>query len=220
MSLITAKGTDVEKNLSKKNVDLSEVYIRLKEGESIKVRLLGVSDYVEYLAHSSFAHKVYTQPCIAPTGETCPLCVAGKSGIEEFDALYPRKRYMFAFADLDKGSIRVWDCSKAQAKALIAAIKEYEDNINDIAFNFKRSGTRTETTYTLNPILKMKDDDVKKFHEFDGQEVTIEFFENVLQPRSVDMMLDVLAQAEFPVEQYFPDYTPKEATAADGTPNF
>lgn len=210
MSLITAKGSEVELSINKKKVDLSQAYIRLKEGDSVKVRLLGTDDYVEYLAHSSFAHKVYTQPCITPTGEVCPLCVAGKSGEEEFDILYPKKRYLFAFADLDSGDIRVWDCSKAQAKVLINAIKEYADDINEIAFNFKRSGTKTETTYSLNPILKLKGDDVEKFRKFDGEKVTLEFFESVLQPRTKDMMLDVLMAAEFPVEEYFPDYVPKD----------
>lgn len=209
MSLITARGSQVEENLNAKKVDLSKVYIRLKEGESVKVRLLGINDFVEYESHGSFDLGVYTQPCITPTGQKCPLCTASKAGIEKFDVLYPRKRYLFAFGDIATGEVKVWDCSKGQAKTLLATIKEYEDNINEIAFNFKRSGTKVETTYTLNPILKLKGEDEEKFNSFNGVTVEDSFFEGVLQPRSVEMMLDVLNNAEFPVEEYFPNYVAK-----------
>lgn len=216
MSLITGKGNDINFG---GNVDLKTVFIRLKDKDSVKVRVLGLTDYVEYKAHSSFEHKVYTQPCVAPLGEECPNCVASKSGVEGFEGLYARKRYVFAFADLDKGQIRVWDCSKNQAKDLIAQIEEYADDINDIAFNFKRTGNKTDTSYKLNPILKMKGDDQEKFNAFDGVEVNMEFFESVLVPRTRDLMIKVLDEAGFPVKEYFPDYTPEgEEAPTNNTP--
>ena len=214
MSLITGKGSEVQFT---DNVDLSKVYIRLKANETVKVRVLGTDDYVEYKAHGSFSHKVYTQPCIAPNGVECPLCIASKSGVEGFDALYPRKRYVFAFGDIETGEIRAWDCSKNQAKELLSQIKEYEDDLGDIAFNFKRTGNGKETSYKLNPILKMKGDMVDKFHKFDEEEVPLSFFESVLVPRSEKLMKDVLYQAEFPMTDFFPDYVKPEDRAEGNT---
>lgn len=206
MSLITARGSQI--SFSSK-VDMKKVFIRLKENEAVRVRVLDVSDYVEYKAHSSFSHKVYTQPCIEPTGTGCPLCKASKSGVNTFDSLYARKRYLFAFADIDSGELRVWDCSKAQAKDLLAQIQEYKDDIAETAFNFKRTGNKTETSYKLNPILKMKGEDVEKFHKFDDVEVEMSFFESVLIPKSEKMMMDILNEAGFPMGDFFPNYAPE-----------
>lgn len=213
MSLISAKGSEVNFN---NKVDLKKVYIRLKENEGVRVRVLGLTDYVEYKAHSDFSNKVYTQPCVEPLGTPCPLCIASKSGVEGFDGLYPKKRYLFAFADIDTGELRVWDCSKGQAKDLLAQIKEYADDIADIAFNFKRTGQKTETSYKLNPILKMKGDDQEKFDKFNDVKVEMSFFESVLVPRTEKMMLDILNDAGFPMMDYFPNYTSEEV--AEGTP--
>lgn len=218
MSLITAKGSEVTFN---SKVDLKKVYIRLKENESVRVRVLGVTDYVEYKAHSDFSNRVYTQPCVEPLGNSCPLCVASKSGVEGFDGLYPKKRYLFAFADIDSGQLRVWDCSKGQAKDLLGQIKEYADDIADIAFNFKRTGNKTETSYKLNPILKMKGDDQEKFNKFDNVKVEMSFFESVLIPRTEKMMLDILNDAGFPMIDYFPNYIADVADeGSDEAPNF
>lgn len=204
MSLITGKGEEINFN----SVDLKELFIRLKDGESVKVRVLGLADYVQYKAHSDYGNKIYTQPCIAPTGKTCPLCTAGKSGDEQFKNLYAKNRYLFAFADITTGKLRVWDCSYGQAKDLIGQIKEYADDINETAFNFKRTGTKTDTSYKLNPILKLKGDDVDKFHAFDDASVELSFFESCLQPKSEQLMMDVLNEAGFPVSEYFPEYIP------------
>ena len=214
MSLISGKGSEINFN----SVDLKEVFIRLKDGEAVKVRVLGLADYVEYKAHSDFGNKIYTQPCIAPTGKTCPLCVAGKSGDENFKGLYAKKRYLFAFADINTGKLRVWDCSYGQAKDLIGQIKEYADDITETAFNFKRTGTKTETSYKLNPILKMKGDDIDKFHVFDDVTVEIDFFESCLVPKSEQLMMDILNDAGFNVTEHFPDYVPSsEQNNTEGT---
>lgn len=203
MSLISGKGNDIDFSTK---VDLSQAMIRLKENESVKVRILAVGDYVEYSSHADFNNKIYTQPCLAPLGKACPLCIAGKSGIEQFKNLYAKKRYLFAMADLDSGVIKMFDASKSQAKDLIGQIAEYADSINEIAFNFKRTGNKTETSYKLNPILKMKGDDVDKFHALDEVQVTMENYESVLVPRKEQLLMDVLNDAGFPMKQFFPDY--------------
>lgn len=201
--MFTARGTEVQENINKKKVDLKNVYYRMKSGESAKVRLLGTTDYVEYISHGSFSHKVYTQPCVAVIGKECPLCIASKSGVEGFDALYPRKRYVFVFADLVSGELKALDVSKNQAKKLIEDIVEYTDEINEIAFNLKKTGESTNTIYSLNPILKMKGQEPVQFEAGADLEVTDEFLNSVLVPRSEELQIKTLAEAGFPVEEYF-----------------
>lgn len=216
MSIITAKGSQVTENVNKKNIDFKKVFIRLKDGESVKVRILGVEDFVEYKAHANgFNLGIYSQPCIAPTGKECPLCVAHQSGIEGFvEPLKVSNRYMVAMADIESGELRVWDCSKKQLKTFISQLEEYKEIIEDgdeLAFTFKRTGTGTSTSYTLSPILKLKQDLKEGYSKFDNMTVEIDFFEAVLQPRSEKMMVSILKDAKFPTDEYFPHIQLDEA---------
>lgn len=202
MSIFTARGEQVKESINRQSVDLSKVRMTLKSGQSRKVRLLGVNDYVEYKAHSDFQNKIYTQPCISVLGKECPLCIAHKSGIEKFEGLVPKKRYVFAFGDMETGTVMTLDVSKGQAKKLISSIEEYKEEINELAFNLKKEGEKTETAYILNPIIKMKGNDQEQFDALEGIEVTDEFFSTVLSPRSEELMIKVLAEADFPVAEF------------------
>jgi hypothetical protein len=207
MSLFTATGEQAKQSASKKNVDLKTAYIRLKEGESVRVRVLGLTDYVEYKAHGDFNLGIYTQPCITPqTGELDPLCIASKSGVEGFEKLAPKKRYIFALYDIDMKAVRFWDCSKTQATKMIGDIEEYKESILDgdvLAFNFKRTGNKTETVYSLNPILKLDEKGKEGFASADEVQVEMKDFEAVLIPRTVEQQIEALKQAGFPVDEYF-----------------
>ena len=203
MSLFTAIGQEAKESANKKGVDLKTAYIRLKENESVRVRVLGVTDYVEYKAHGDFNLGIYTQPCIAVTGQECPMCIASNSGIEGFERLKPKKRYIFALFDIDMKQVRYWDASKSQATKLISQIEEYADSLGEIAFNFKRTGTKTDTSYNLNPILKL---DAKGKEGFEaGSEVVVELkdFESVLIPRTPEQQVEALQNAGFPVHEFF-----------------
>lgn len=203
-SIYTARGQEAKASVEKGKVDLKKAYYRMKSGDSIKVRVLTPEDYVEYLSHSSYMHKVYTQPCVSVLGQECALCKASKSGIEEFEALYPRKRYLFVFADMATGELRALDVSKNQAKKLIADIEEYKEDLDSLAFNLKKSGEGTNTGYSLNPIIKMKGDDSEKFEACSGLEVTDEYLNTVLTPRSLELQVKTLKEAGFPTDEYFP----------------
>lgn len=218
MSLFTARGEQVKENINKTKVDLTKVQIRLKQNDSVKVRVLGVNDYVEYLAHSSFNHKIYTQPCVSVIGEECPLCIASKSGVEGYDTLVPRKRYIFAFGDMESGEVKILDVSKNQAKKLIADIEEYKEDINDIAFNLKKVGEGTSTGYSLNPILKMRGNDAELFDALEGVEVTDDFFGSVLVPRKKELQVKILHESGFDVEAFgmeLPEEQEQEEKATD-----
>ncbi|MZP28667.1 hypothetical protein GTO91_02900 [Heliobacterium undosum] len=205
MSVITAKGKAAKESANKKNssIDFKKVYIRLKDGDSVRVRLLTPEDYVEYRAHSAYLQGIFTQPCIHPAGQKCAHCEAGHSGLEEFQGLRARKRYLFAMADLDEGIIRVFDASKGQAQGIIQTIEQYTDHLRDLAFVFKRTGTKVETSFTLNPIIKLKPEDQEKFDSFNETTVEDDFYETVLQPRTRQQQIEELEKAGFPIERFF-----------------
>lgn len=211
MSLFTATGEQAKVSATKKKLDLKVAYIRLKENESVRVRVLGVTDYVEYLAQGNYNLGIYDQPMIDKLlGYPSPLTVACNSGIEGFDKLYPRKRYIFALYDIDQKMVRFWDCSNAQATKMIGDIEEYAENINEIAFNFKRTGTKTETVYSLNPILKLDATGKEGFDSGEGITVKVADFDAVLVPRSEEQQINALKQAGFPVEKFFANSVEEE----------
>jgi hypothetical protein len=215
MGVITARGKAAKESANKatSNIDWKNIFIRLKDGESVRVRILGPEDYAEYKAHGNYNSGIFTQPCIEPDGKDCAMCDAAKIAkdnesnkeLESFKGLYRKNRYLFAMADIDQGMLRFFDASKGQAKPLIDAIDQYEDSLSEVAFVFKRMGQKTETTYILSPILKLKAPDKEKFAKFDGEMVDEGMFDMVLQPRSREQQIEELAKAGFPVRDYFPD---------------
>ncbi|MCS0827445.1 hypothetical protein NX029_26375 [Cytobacillus firmus] len=205
-SLFTAKGEEAVASANKKNLDLKKVYIRLKEGESVRVRLLGITDDTvrEYMAQGDFNLGIFTQPDIAPLlGEPSPLTVASRAGIEKFEKLYPKKRYLIVFADIDSGELRVFDGSKSQGVAVQDLMKEYDESKDDVAFTFKRTGTKTDTTYNLIPIMKLKPEDKEKFEAAGELKVDADFLDNVLVPRTKEQQIELLEKAGFPVKDFF-----------------
>jgi len=126
MSVVTARGKAAKESANKvsSSIDWKKIFIRLKDGESVRVRVLGPEDYAEYKAHGSYNFGIFTQPCIAPTGQDCAMCEASNAGLEEFKGLYAKKRYLFAFADIDEGMVRIFDASKGQAKSLIETVEQ------------------------------------------------------------------------------------------------
>ncbi len=197
---IKRRGSEVDATINQKKVDFKKQAIRLKENESIRVRVLSASDYVEYDSHGSFNNGIYTQPC---AGTDCPLCVASKHGGEDFKDLYIKPRFMFAFADLDTGEVRFWDGSKNQAQAVISQIQEYKEDLGEFAFNFKRTGSGTGTAYTLNLIPRLKKEDEPKFRQFDEEVVEDEFFDAICTSKTPKFIVKLLKEAGFPVEDHF-----------------
>lgn len=201
MSAITARGTQAKENANKKNrVDTKKIYLRLKENQGHKVRVLGVMDYVEYQAVGDYNLGIYTQP----VSENSPLLVAHQFGGEKFKNLYKKPRYVFVFASLETGELVALECSKNQAKALISNIDEYSQHINTVAFNLKKTGSDTNTGYALNPMLSMSPEEKAVFDKFDGQTVEDSFFEDIIQPKGDQFLAKLLKEAGFDVETYLP----------------
>ncbi len=205
MSVVTARGRAVKESVNKKqnqNIDLNKVFIHLKDGDSVRVRILSEEDYVEYLAHGDYNLGIYTQPCITSDGQKCAHCEAANSGVEGFEKHYAKKRYLFAVADIDENMVRVFDATKGQAKGLMDSIESYSESIGEVAFTLKRTGTKTETKYTLAPILKLKPADKEKFDSFEKHNVEDAFFETVLQARTREQQIEELQRAGFPVQRF------------------
>ena len=206
MSLFTKKGAEAQKSASEKGLDLKKVYIRLKDGDSVRVRLLGVTDNTvrEFKAHGDFKKGIYTSACIAPAGVECPYCIAANSGVEGFQDFYARKRYLITFADIDTGSLRVWDASKQQGEAMLKLFGEYASAKDTMAFTFKRTGSgASDTSYNLIPIFELDEKGKESFEKVGKLEVADDFLDSVLIPRSREDMITNLKNAGFPVEQFF-----------------
>lgn len=215
MSVITNRGKQAKESANKKKLDFKKLYIRLKDGDSVRVRIPSVDEYVEYLSHGAYDLGIYTQPCIAPTGARCAFDeVADYVRTMEIDkddkdhpyykyrGLYAKPRYLFAFYDIDEAMVRLFDASKEQARGLIDNIEEYADNLDELAFTFKRTGEKNATKYALSPIIKMKADDKEKFESFDG-EVEVTLYEQALSPRTFEQQVEELAKAGFPIDEVF-----------------
>lgn len=218
MSIIIGRGEDAKKAIedNSTSIDLKKIFIKLKANESIRVRVLTKFDYVAYKAHGHFQNGIYTQPCIKASEGRCLLCEAAnyegelvdevynsftKKNESEWKSMFARKRVMFAFADLEDGEIRVFDATRNQADGLIATIDEYGDDLEDIAFTFKRTGDGRDTTYTLSPIMPNRMKDVQEaFDKFDGEEVETDLFIEALQARTIEQQAKELQKAGFPVK--------------------
>lgn len=224
MSIIMGRGEEAKKAIENGGGnDGSKVeFIKLKPGESKRVRILSKFDYVAYKAHGHFKNGIFTQPCIKETGERCFLCEASAykgdligteidtvknmkgEDVSEWASMYAKKRVLFAFVDLDEDEIRVFDATKNQADAIIPTIDEYGDDLDDMAFTFKRVGDKMDTSYSLNPIMPKKMKEIQEvFDKYEGQEVTDEVFLDTLQPRTAEEMTKDLKKAGFPVKEVF-----------------
>jgi len=210
MGIIKAKGLEA-KNLAEQD-DNAEI-LRLKDGDSVKVRILAPDDYVAYTSAGDFENGIYAQP----VDDESPLLKAYEEGGKTFSNLKPKTRYLFAFADLATGKIVGFDGSRNQAKTLISTIEEYSDSLDDIPFNLKREGKSTDTTYSLRPIIKLKGDDKEKFEELEGETVEMDFYEQALQPSTDEFLVKLLTDVDPDIkDELFPDVDISEFEDGDG----
>ncbi|GAK00889.1 hypothetical protein [Geomicrobium sp. JCM 19055] len=210
MSLLTKTGQEARESANqvpKKKVDFDKDYIKLKTDQSVRVKLMGTEDYVEFMQHNLFrdgGNGILPQPCIEPLGKECAFCIASQSGVEGFDELRAKKRYLFAFYDIDNQQVRYFNASKNQGQKIMSTIEEYSEEVDEYAFKFVRTGEGTATSYDLNLIPKLKDEAGKEGFELAKEEsVEIKDFEEMLIPRTYEQQIDQLRKAGFPVADYF-----------------
>lgn len=213
MSVIKSIGEEARASLlreekPKKKIDYKKLFIKLNDGESVRVRLLGIMDYAPYEAHEAYGLlKPYRQPCRAKIGkcaydEAYAYAERLPEGheLKKFVALKAKERWLFAFADIDMGEIRLIDLSRSQAKTIVKQIEEYKNHIDKVAFKLSRTGSSTDTTYTLSPLLSLDDPDQVKFAKFDGVTVDPSLYGDSLYVRTYEQQLEALKNAGFPIE--------------------
>ncbi|MCM3639681.1 hypothetical protein M4D68_00780 [Priestia aryabhattai] len=201
MSAIVSKGQQAKENANKKDrINLKDVLVKLKEGQSHKVRVLSAEDYVEYMSAGDFNIGIYTQ-AITPDS---PLLVAHAKGGEKFKNLYKKNRFCFVFASLETGGLVALQVSKNQAQTIISNIEDYKESLGTFAFNIKRTGSDTSTVYSLNPIIQMKPEEKATFDKFNDVVVTDEFYEQVLEPKDDVFLAKLLKEAGFDTDTHLP----------------
>jgi hypothetical protein len=211
MGIFTGKGKAIKEEMKKnqrkndgEKLDYKKIKINKdlkKEGDSIRVRVLGAEDFTTYEAHGSFEKGIWTTPCINPTGDgdqRCLHCEASKH--ESHKDLKASTRFLFAFYDFDMEMVRYIDVSYGQGGKLMDDIEEYEEDLAEYGFTLKRQGTGTKTAYKLSPILKLKGADKEAFEKGDELKVEEDFFEKALYIKNTNQMGIDLENAGFDVE--------------------
>lgn len=186
-----SKREELRKKLFSKSlpdVDFKKLKIKLKDGDSIRVRIPNAFNYDYFNCHESFNAKIYPSPCRKDRGE-CAYCQALELSeklpseyaqlAEDLKELKLKTKWELVFYDIDEGLLRVLTVAPKHAKALVQVIEEYEDALDSYAFKLSRSGSSTDTTYSLTPILKLNNSDAEKFKKFEEIELTDDFVERV-----------------------------------------
>ena len=228
MSVFISTGSDILNTLNsdksqnkndQEKIDFKKLYINLKDGESVNIRFLGSEDVKMYKSHGKYDLKLYNQTCTMKSHNQCAYCEAYKyakeNNIDGWKDIYGKNRYLFAMFDLDQKETRIFSASKGQAKSLFSTICEYKDDLN-LSFKFSRSGEKVETTYTLSPVIRIKNEEHKKaLEDSNNMEVPSELFENALIVRSYLGQIKHLKELGFPNPEIFETEEVNEKTITE-----
>ncbi|WP_018755159.1 hypothetical protein [Paenibacillus terrigena] len=185
MSMFTKRGTDAVTAAQTEKETKESAIVPFGSGTTLKVRVKGVADSVEYYAYSMFG-KVNTFVPKEPAERNVKGYIttnptvwdqaadllyadanAAKTAGDETKAedlrkqayLYKGKpKYLVGFGNLETGADIVVDLTPKQANVVFAAIKKYEKKISTLAFELTKSGSSTNTVVSLSPILDMDED--------------------------------------------------------------
>lgn len=220
MSYIAKKGKAAFESMNAEEKDYSKVLVPFKSGSTYKVRVPSVEDYVEWFAHSVYG-KFFTTPCTKPTGkadlydQAVDLLYqdareAQKAGDEakakelrdQAYSLKAKPRYLFGFFNLEDGAEIIVDLTRAQARAVVAAIEEYAQQINQFAFKLTKTGTGTATQVSLAPIISgLSDTEREHFEATAGKEFDESLYGKVLQINSEEKQIEDLRKFGFDVSR-------------------
>lgn len=185
MSQFTKRGTAaVESATAEKDAGTS-LHVPFPSGATLKVRIKSAEDSAEYYAHSYFG-KVSTFVPKVPADRNAKGYVTGNASVWDraADLLYAdakaldsagdskgaedkrkeayllksKPRYLVGFGNVETGEDGFVDLTPKQAKGVFAAIAKYAKKLDKIAFELTKSGSSTDTTVTLSPILDMDED--------------------------------------------------------------
>lgn len=184
-NIFIASGKEVKERAENKGLTpRKNVFIRLADGESVRIAFFPDQEslFKEYYCHTDFMRKIYSHPCIL---ENCPSCQAN---------IKRSRKVLIPVYDLDNKDVRIIDASITQFTTIARVMEEYKDE--KIAFKYSRSGTGTNTVYTLTPILpnKLSNEDKQKMNELHEiqAKITDEFLLKALNPKTREQMIEML----------------------------
>lgn len=220
MSYIAKKGKAAFESMNAEEKDYSKVLVPLKSGTTYKVRVPSTEDYVEWFAHSVYG-KFFTTPCTKPSGkadlydQAVDLLYqdareAQKAGDEakakelrdQAYSLKAKPRYLFGFFNLEDGAEIIVDLTRAQARAVVAAIEEYAQQINQFAFKLTKTGSGTTTQVSLSPIISgLSEAERKHFEVTAGKAFDESLYGKVLKINSEEEQIEDLRKFGFDVSR-------------------
>lgn len=185
MSIFSKRGSEAVAAATAEKDGKESALVAFPSGTTLKVRVKSAEDSAEYYGYSIFK-KVNTFVPKEPAQRNAKGFITGNPTVwdraaeyyygmakqareagdeaaakEYSDAAYLFKgkpRYLMGFGSLETGEDIVVDLSAKQAKTIIAAIQKYAKKLDKIAFELSKSGSSTDTTVTLTPILDMDED--------------------------------------------------------------
>lgn len=239
LSLIAKKGRAAAESAMSEGGKVFESLVSFKSGMTYIVRVPSLDDFVEFYCHSVF--KVfYSTVCTRAAGKDDLYDKAvsllyddankakdatneelAKELRQQAYQLKAKPRYLFGFFNLDDGEPILIDVSKKQAQALITAIDKYEKRVDIMAFELSKSGSGTNTTVSLLPML----DDItpthqKNFEATEGKEFPGELYGKVLYAKDENKQVEDLIAFGFDVSRLGITTGDNNAKPIDGTFEF
>lgn len=156
MGLLESIKRDVKKSGSSKGK-----FIYFKEGQKARIRFLqDIDDGMEVTFHDSYEQGINV-PCREHFGKNCPYC--------EQDGLRTRSQYIWSVWDYEAKEVKLFMFpvnSFSPVPSLMAMYDNY-GTLMDRDFIISRSGTQTNTSYSVVPMdkAKFRNDKAKPYSE-------------------------------------------------------
>lgn len=192
-----------------------------KSGTTFVVKVLGTADLIQFWSYgiykkiNSFVAKNPSKKSAKgyPVENLTPWDKAwkyhrdrskefGDYHSQEASKYRPKERYAMGFFDLTTGEPIIVDLSRNQAQAVYGTIKKFEKKLDRLAFELSKTGSGTNTTVSLTPIIDMEEDltpEQRKNFENAPEKFDMSLFEGVLYEADEEEQVKLLAQAGFDV---------------------
>ena len=217
------KGDDALADLYASNDTSKKSFASLANGNTYKVRALGLTDFITFRSYGIYKVVNSFTPEKLPTLNAKGFPVENltpwdkasdyyaKQMFEETDeakkaalsveaAKYRGKqRFALGFIDLETGEPVVFDLSKNQALAVHAVLKKNAAKLDKKAFEIEKSGKGNSTTALLTPLDldDLTEKERENFAKYDGQHFDGSNFDGLLYVANEEEQKQLLKQAGF-----------------------
>lgn len=232
MSQFTRKGSAAVSAATADKETKQSAHVPFPSGTTLKVRILSPEDSAEYYAHSIFGKvptfvpkvpaernergfitgnpSLFDQAADLLYAEAKALKDAGNEAAaekvrNEAYLLKSKPRYLVGFGNLETGELGFVDLTPKQAKTVFAAITKYAKKLDKLAFELSKTGSSTDTTVTLSPILDMDEDlsdaERENFGKLDGKQFEFALFDGFLYEADEAEQATNLVKAGFDISR-------------------